>query len=81
MFGEYLADPFCVEAVEVIEADGNTRLTPDFTPRTASATLAYLNSAVGVPIDPDNVVGYLQRMSLPGVLSEDKVHLQEVSFS
>eukprot|EP01128_Nolandella_sp_AFSM9_P010656 TRINITY_DN73_c9_g1_i1.p1 TRINITY_DN73_c9_g1~~TRINITY_DN73_c9_g1_i1.p1 ORF type:complete len:608 (+),score=184.57 TRINITY_DN73_c9_g1_i1:57-1826(+) len=72
MFGEYTKNPFEVEAVEVVSADKSVVVTPDFTPRSVDATLAYLNSAVGVEIDPSKVVGYLQRMSVPATLNSDK---------
>jgi len=69
MFGEYTAEPFRVEQVEVHdEATGKSVLTPDFTPKRVDASLAYLTSAIGVPIDAGKVVAYLARMGVPSEL-------------
>jgi len=74
MFGQYTSEPFVTEQVEILdEVTGVVTLTPQFTSRTTTASLKYLNDALGVEIKSDHVVDYLRRMSLPAEVKGDSV--------
>lgn len=74
MFAEYAADRFAVEQVAIVN-DGETSLTPQWVPRTVSASLAYLEKALGVPLVRESIPGYLSRMGVSATLKGDEVQV------
>lgn len=76
MFSQYCAEPFTVEPVEIISShNGESRQTPDLTPRTTEASVDYINSVCGLKLSPDEICKLLTRMcyharpsSTPGML-------------
>lgn len=73
MFAEYSKDKFVVESVEVIyEEENRTVITPNFTPRTVSADIDYINQAIGINVKPQQVLEFLTRMSLDCSLGKNE---------
>jgi len=64
MFSEYCAEPFTIEPVKVISADGKMRMTPDISGRHTTAHASYVNSCTGLSLNAAEVSKLLQRMSL-----------------
>ncbi|KAJ1923813.1 phenylalanine--tRNA ligase subunit beta [Tieghemiomyces parasiticus] len=68
MFSQYCDAPFTVEPVEVVMPDGSCTVFPTMEPRRMTAEVAYINAAIGVQLTPNQIVEYLNRMSLPAQL-------------
>eukprot|EP00898_Chlorokybus_atmophyticus_P002714 jgi/Chlat1/3443/Chrsp23S03764 len=64
MFSEYCKEPFVVEPVQVIQADGTKQLYPDISSRDVVSSLEYINNCVGVTLDASKVVDLLNKMQL-----------------
>ncbi|KAI5450987.1 phenylalanine--tRNA ligase subunit beta [Naganishia albida] len=64
MFSEYCQVPFEVEPVRITYPDGTSRLSPDMTPRATTASVSYINAALGLSLSPAEICAYLTRMSL-----------------
>lgn len=63
MFSQYCSEPFTIEPVKVIsEHNGETRETPDLTPRPTQASSAYLNSVCGLNESRESLCKLLKRM-------------------
>eukprot|EP01132_Coremiostelium_polycephalum_P002918 gene2918-3636_t len=71
MFSEYCKEPFTMEQVEVIEADGTSQLYPQIEPKYISATVDYINKSVGLDLNGESMVNLLKRMSLDSKLIDD----------
>ncbi|KAJ9090263.1 phenylalanine--tRNA ligase subunit beta [Entomophthora muscae] len=65
MFSQYCDEPFTIEPVEIVNADGTRERYPQMEPRTLDAKVDYINSAAGVQLTSAQVIGHLARMSLP----------------
>lgn len=76
LFAEYAARPYEVEAVRIVQADGQAQRTPDWTPRTLPVPLAYLDSAIGVPLVHASVPAYLQRMGVRAEVQGAEVRVE-----
>jgi len=76
MFSQYCSPQYHVESVEVQEADGKVHQYPDLTERTQTASIDYIKSAIGAPIETDKIVSLLNRMSLPAELHGHEVHVK-----
>ncbi|RKP36538.1 beta subunit of phenylalanyl-tRNA synthetase [Dimargaris cristalligena] len=79
MFSPYCDVPFTVEPVEVKMPSGATTVFPTMEPRRMTASIDYINSAIGVQLAGPQIVDYLNRMSLPATLlnnsNEVEVHV------
>ena len=64
MFSEYCAEPFTIEPVEVVGADGTSKMYPDLTTRELVTGVDFINRSVGAEIDQDRIVDLLTRMQL-----------------
>ncbi|KAJ9121957.1 hypothetical protein QFC24_004540 [Naganishia onofrii] len=76
MFSEYCKVPFEVEPVKINYPDGTSRMSPDMTPRATTASVSYINAALGLHLSPSEICTYLTRMSLhatPSPASPDEV--------
>lgn len=72
MFAQYTATPFEIEAVEIVnEATGTTALFPQMADFNVNVNVAYVNSAIGIDITAEQMVGYLKKMSMAATLSAD----------
>ncbi|TFK43413.1 phenylalanyl-tRNA synthetase subunit beta [Crucibulum laeve] len=69
MFSEYCAEPFTIEPVKVVLADGQTRISPELTGRQATAHASYVNSCTGLKLNASDVSTLLQRMALHASIS------------
>lgn len=79
MFSEYCQVPFEVEPVRIISPDGTSRLSPDMTPRATTASVSYINAALGLSLSPAEMCTYLNRMSLlatPSAQDQDTLDVQ-----
>lgn len=76
MFSEYCSDKFSVEAVQVEHSDGTTTITPDLSDKTLEASIDYINTSVGIKLEPDTIASILKKMSLSCKLIEDKSKLK-----
>ena len=65
MFSRYCKTPFEIEPVQIIsEHNGETRVCPNVTPRTAQAEIPYINSCVGLDYSGEEISKLLKKMSL-----------------
>ncbi|KAN0062029.1 phenylalanine--tRNA ligase subunit beta [Thecaphora frezii] len=62
MFSQYCAEPFTVEPVEVVHADGTAKITPDLSATRMPASVAYINRCTGLKLSPDEMITLLNRM-------------------
>lgn len=63
MFSQYCAEPFTIEPVEVVsQHNGESRQTPDLTPRTTEAGVDYINSICGLQLKPQEICTLLKKM-------------------
>lgn len=53
-----------MEPVKINFPDGTSRLSPDMTPRATTASVSYINAALGLHLSPSEICTYLTRMSL-----------------
>eukprot|EP00958_Prasinococcus_capsulatus_P023656 scaffold3581_cov417-Prasinococcus_capsulatus_cf.AAC.17 len=66
MFAQYCVEPFVVEPVEVISADGSSAMYPDLTPRSLTCDRGYIARGIGVPeLGVEEVCNLLTKMQLP----------------
>jgi phenylalanyl-tRNA synthetase beta chain len=72
MFSQYCSNQYEVEAVEVVnEATGKTEVFPQLENFPFTANVAYVNSAIGIDITAEAMVGYLKKMSMTATLAAD----------
>ncbi|WIA12159.1 hypothetical protein OEZ85_012231 [Tetradesmus obliquus] len=69
MFAEYCAQPYVVEPVEVIDSFGESHVYPDLAPRQIDVPLEYINSRLGLQLEPSTVAKLLRSMQLQVELS------------
>lgn len=63
MFSSYCTEPFTIEPVRIISPhNGQSRETPDLTPRSTQASVSYINSICGLKLSPEDICGLLKRM-------------------
>lgn len=70
-FAGYCADPFVVESVQVVDAFGQTHVTPKLEPRELVCTLDELNGATGLSLDAHEAAGLLRRMLLDADVEDE----------
>ncbi|KAL0257001.1 phenylalanine--tRNA ligase subunit beta [Diplodia seriata] len=71
MFSMYCDEPFTVEPVKVVSPhNGESRESPDLTPRQMQAEIDYLNQVCGLNLTPEEQCKLLQRMSLQATPSQ-----------
>ncbi|KAF8165223.1 hypothetical protein B0H34DRAFT_688366 [Crassisporium funariophilum] len=80
MFSEYCDEPYTIEPVKVILANGQTRISPDLSGRYMTAHPSYVNSCTGLSLSATEVSTLLQRMALtasvsPSSVDEINVHI------
>ncbi|KAL3862124.1 hypothetical protein ACJMK2_008114 [Sinanodonta woodiana] len=64
MFSQYCANPFEVEAVEVIQVDGTKEVYPELAYRTEVVDVMDVNDKIGIRIDAETMATLLTRMCL-----------------
>lgn len=63
MFSQYCAEPFTIEPVKIISAhNGESRDTPDLTPRATQASSSFINSVCGLTESRENLCELLKKM-------------------
>ncbi|KAF2150983.1 phenylalanine--tRNA ligase subunit beta [Myriangium duriaei CBS 260.36] len=63
MFSSYCSEPFTIEPVKIISPhNGQSRETPDLTPRSTQASVSYINSVCGLSQTPQEICDLLKRM-------------------
>lgn len=63
MFSQYCAEPFTIEPIQIIsEHNGQTRQTPDISPRVAEAEVDYINACCGLLESPESICTLLTKM-------------------
>ncbi|KAL1863579.1 phenylalanine--tRNA ligase subunit beta [Paecilomyces lecythidis] len=64
MFSQYVAEPFTVEPIEIIsEHNGESRQTPDLSPRTTQAEVSYINQCCDLKLTPTEISNLLTKMA------------------
>lgn len=58
--------------MEVIDAQGNSVVYPDLTPRIMSADVSYINRSIGVQLEAEQIAELLAKMSLAAHATDDK---------
>ncbi|KAI0841446.1 phenylalanyl-tRNA synthetase beta chain [Hypoxylon sp. FL0890] len=82
MFSVYAAEPFTVEPVKIIsDHNGETRISPNLTPRTTTVEVDYLNGCLGLSESAESISKLLSKMALTAKpSSEDPNSLIEVTI-
>lgn len=81
MFSQYCSEPFTIEPVQIIsEHNGESRQTPDISPRKAEAEVDYINSCTGLKESPENICKLLSKMGLKAEPSSKDKNLVDVSI-
>ena len=63
MFSGYCSEPFTIEPVKIISThNGESRETPDLTPRSTQAEVSYINSVCGLELSPQEICSLLKKM-------------------
>ncbi|WFD36899.1 phenylalanine--tRNA ligase [Malassezia cuniculi] len=62
MFAEYCAEPFTVEPVRVVYADGREEITPKLAGRKTEVRVSYVNRCTGLELDGAAIAKLLGRM-------------------
>lgn len=80
MFSEYCAEPFTIEPVQIIsDHNGETRQTPDISPRQAVAEVDYINNCCGLSESPEKICELLTKMCYTAKPSSTEKNLINVS--
>ena len=80
MFSQYCAEPFTIEPVKIIsEHNGETRQTPDLSPRQAEAEVDYINRCCGLEESPERICELLTKMCYTAKPSSKDKNIIEVS--
>ena len=64
MFSVYCAEPFSIEAAEVIQADGTSTSYPTLEYRTETITRKKVNNLVGIDASSQQIAKLLSKMCL-----------------
>lgn len=81
MFSQYCAEPFTIEPVKIIsEHNGETRQTPDISPRTAQVEVDYVNNCCGLSESPERISELLKKMCLTAKPSSSSKNIIDVSI-
>lgn len=82
MFSVYAAEPFTVEPIKIIsDHNGQTRISPNLTPRTTTVEVDYLNGCLGLSESAESISKLLSKMALNAKpSSEDPSGLIEVTI-
>ncbi|EER36114.1 phenylalanyl-tRNA synthetase beta chain [Candida tropicalis MYA-3404] len=81
MFSRYCKTPFEIEPVQIIsEHNGETRVCPNVTPRTAQAEIPYINSCVGLDYSGEEISKLLKKMSLDASTSTSDKEIIDVKI-
>ncbi|XP_029651644.1 phenylalanine--tRNA ligase beta subunit [Octopus sinensis] len=76
MFSQYCGNPFQVEVVEVVQADGTVVKYPDLAYRKEVISAKTINSKVGISEDPANIASLLTKMCLKShLIDEDQIEI------
>lgn len=80
MFSQYCAEPFTIEPVKIIsDHNGESRQTPDLSPRQAVAEIDYINDCCGLAESPERICELLKKMCYTARPSSKDKNLIEVS--
>ncbi|RAO64336.1 uncharacterized protein BHQ10_000348 [Talaromyces amestolkiae] len=81
MFSLYTSEPFTIEPVEIVsEHNGETRVTPDISPRTTQAELSYINQCCDLNLSADEVSRLLTKMAYKARPSKTSSDLIDVDI-
>ena len=81
MFSQYCAEPFTIEPIKIIsDHNGETRQTPDISPRKTEAEVDYINDCCGLSESPESICNLLQKMCLAATPSKSKKNILDVSI-
>ncbi|KAL3419357.1 phenylalanyl-tRNA beta subunit [Phlyctema vagabunda] len=81
MFSQYCADEFTIEPVEIIsEHNGESRITPDISPRNAEAEVDYINACTGLGESPERICELLTKMCYSAKPSSTDKNIIEVAI-
>ncbi|KAK3055682.1 phenylalanine--tRNA ligase subunit beta [Extremus antarcticus] len=79
MFSQYCSEPFTIEPVKIVSKhNGETRETPNLTPRATQASAKYLNSVCGLSESRESLCKLLSKMcyqARPSTTDEDKLDI------
>lgn len=79
MFSEYCAEPFTIEPVKIVSAhNGESRETPDLTPRATQASAGFINSVCGLSESRESLCKLLSKMcysAKPSQTDSDKLDI------
>src|SRR6185295_14035757 len=69
-----------IETVEIVDADGKKRSTPDLTPRSKEISVAEAKRWLGLPLDDDSMAAALRKMRFDVAPSKNKSSASSVLF-
>jgi phenylalanyl-tRNA synthetase beta chain len=80
MFAQYTSEPFTIEPIQIISDHNNeTRISPDISPRQTTAEVDYINSCLGLSLEPQEICDLLTKMSLSATPSATDKNILDVS--
>ncbi|KAK9236546.1 hypothetical protein V1525DRAFT_406642 [Lipomyces kononenkoae] len=79
MFSEYCDEPFTIEPVEIVSPhNGESRISPDISPRATTAEVSYINGCCGFKQTGEELTQLLSRMSLTATVSPKDFNILDV---
>ena len=79
MFSQYCSEPFTIEPIQIIsEHNGETRQTPDLSPRQAKAEVDYINNCTGLNESPEQLCELLAKMCYSAKPSKEDPNILDV---
>lgn len=79
MFSSYCKVPFQIEPVRIIsEHNGESRVTPNISPRSFQAEIPYINSCLGLEYSGEEISALLKKMSLSAKTNEKDSQVLDV---
>ncbi|OKL60613.1 Phenylalanine--tRNA ligase beta subunit [Talaromyces atroroseus] len=79
MFSQYTSEPFTIEPVQIVsEHNGETRITPDLSPRTTQAEISYINQCCDLNLSAEEISRLLVKMAYTARPSKASSNLIDV---
>ncbi|KAG9244135.1 hypothetical protein BJ878DRAFT_542595 [Calycina marina] len=79
-FSQYCSEPFTIEPINIIsEHNGESRQTPNLSPRKAEAEVDYINRCCGLSETPERICELLTKMCYTATPSSKDANIIEVS--
>ncbi|WEW55313.1 phenylalanine--tRNA ligase subunit beta [Emydomyces testavorans] len=79
MFSQYTSEPFAIEPIKIVSKHNNqTRQVPNITPRSAQASVSYINQCCGLDLSAPEICNLLKKMAYIAKPSKSTTDLIDV---